>query len=216
VNPNEQVDCAMFDDDVDELALGHLDEPRRSRLLAHAATCAECHASLESLGTVVDRLLLAAPQVEPPEGFESRVLQRIPDDPAASSSKRTIGRWLVSVAAVAVAFLAGGVLVARLDHESAPDVASIVTADGATIGSVQLVRDPVPHIVVAIASPRPDPGIRTCELRRPDGSWEQVGWWDEADIASGAWAVGIDHDLLEATEMRITADGRTLATATFD
>jgi hypothetical protein len=216
VNPHERVDCATFDDDVDELALGHLDEPRRSRLLAHAAACAHCHASLESLGTIVDRLLLAAPEVEPPEGFESRVLQRIPDDPAASSSKRSIGRWVVSITAVVVAFLAGGALVAQLDREPAPDVASIVTADGAAIGSVQLVRDPVPHVVVAITSPRPDPGMRTCELQRPDGSWEQVGWWDERDIESGAWAVGIDPALLEATAMRITADGRTLAAATFD
>jgi hypothetical protein len=74
----------------------------------------------------------------------------------------------------------------------------------------------VPHVVVAIASPRPDPGTRTCELQRPDGSWVQVGWWDEEDIESGAWAVGIEPDLLEATAMRITANGRTLATATFD
>ena len=111
---------------------------------------------------------------------------------------------------------AGAFAAVRLDGEPTAATASIVAATGSEVGSVQLIAEPTPHVLVTIAAPRPDPGFRTCELQRPDGTWEQVGWWDAADIASGVWAVGIDPTLLDAKAMRIISDGDVLATATFD
>lgn len=209
------IDCEEFDAHADELALGQVDEPLRSQLLAHAAHCAHCHAMLDSLATVVDRLLLAAPQIEPPAGFESRALGRL--DVAPGSTRRRSGlRWASAGAAAVGIALAGALVAVQFDDEPTAATTAIVAAAGTEVGSVQLIAEPTPHVLVAIDTPRPGPGIRACELQRPDGTWETVGWWDAAAIATGVWAVGIEPDLLDATAMRITADDDVLATAIFD
>lgn len=207
------ISCERFDAHADELALSQLDEPLRGELLAHAVDCPHCHSLLDSLGTVADRLLLAAPQVEPPAGFESRTLARL--DPPTAETRRSVRLWWVAAAAGAIV-IAGVFVVLRFDREPTAVTAAIVAATGNESGSVQLIAEPTPHVLVTIAAPSPAPGIRTCELQRPDGTWERVGWWDAADIASGVWAVGIDPTLLDATAMRITSDSGVLATATFD
>ena len=210
------IDCAQFDLLADELALGQVGEPTRGRLLAHAAGCPHCHSLLESLGTVADRLLLAAPQVEPPEGFESRALARLDTVLPPRVRRPARVRW---IAAAVVAILVAGAAVAlirRPDSSSSVTTAAIVTAEGAEVGAAQLLADPTSYLLITVDNPRPGPGVRHCELRAPDGGWEEVGQWDAAAIASGVWAVGVDPDLLDATAMRITEDGAVLATATFE
>ena len=208
--------CEVFDAHADELALGQSDEPLRGQLLADATDCPHCHSLLAGLGLVTDRLLLAAPRIEPPAGFENRALARL-DTAPLGSTRRTRGvRWAVAaVAAVGIA-VAGAVVAVRSDSGPNVATAAIVASAGTEVGSVQLIVEPTPHVLVTIDAPRAYSGIRTCELQRPDGTWEAVGWWDAADMASGVWAVGIDATLLDATAMRVTSDGDVLATATFD
>ena len=217
MSEHDRISCEQFDGRAEELALGQLDDPERSRLLAHAADCPRCHSLFEGLGTVVDRLLLAAPQVEPPAGFEGRVLARL--DTAESRGPRRSSRLGTSIALAgsiaAALMIVVTVMVLRGDGGSST-AAAIVASAGVEVGSVELIAEPTAHVLVVIDAPRPGPGQRACELRRPDGSWTTVGWWDAADIASGVWAVGIDDALLDATAMRITSDGEVLATATFD
>ena len=210
------VSCAQFDLLADELALGQVDEPTRGRLLAHAANCPHCHSLLDSLATVAERLLLAAPQVEPPEGFESRVVAHL--GTAASSPVRRSARVRWIAAAVAALIVAGATvaLILRPESSSAVATAAIVTDEGAAVGSAQLLAEPTSYLLITVENPRPGPGVRLCELLRPDGTWELVGQWDAAGIASGVWAVGVDPQLLDATAMRITSDGAVLATATFE
>jgi hypothetical protein len=220
VNEREQTSCEQFDGRVDELALGQVDDPERSRLLAHAADCPRCHSLFEGIGTVVDRLLLAAPQVDPPAGFEGRVLARL-DAAQSSGSRRPRRSWRLGTSialagAVAAALVMVGAVVAFRGDGGSSNAAEIVASTGVEVGSVELIADPTAHVLVVIDAPRPGPGRRLCELRRPDGSWTTVGWWDAADIASGVWAVGIDAALLDATAMRITSNGEVLATASFD
>lgn len=207
--------CVAFDDLAEELALGMVDEPRRSELLAHAATCPRCQSVLDGLGSVVDRLLLVAPEVEPPAGFEHRVLTRVGAEPAGPARRRTT-LW-VAVAAVAL-LVSGGVIAMRLvdDAPTSSVAATIQSTSGASVGTVHLVTQPTPHVLVTIAAPRPGPGVRHCELQTVDGRWVEVGTWEVADIQSGVWAVGIDGTLLDATAMRVTDDdGTVLATADF-
>jgi hypothetical protein len=216
VNNIQQIDCEAFDGHAEELALGQVDEPLRGRLLAHAAGCPHCHSLIDGLGTVADRLLLAAPQIEPPADFENRALARL-GAPTGGAIRRVAGfRWVVG-AAVIGAVAAAGVLLAFSpgDRQTNLATAAIVATAGTEVGSAQLIAEPTPHLLVSIPAPRPGPGIRTCELRRADGEWEEVGWWDAAGIASGVWAVGIDAALLDATDMRITSGGDVIATATF-
>lgn len=208
--------CEHFDEHSDALALGQVDEPLRSQLLAHAADCPRCHSLLDGLATVVDRLLLVSPQVEPPAGFEGRALARIG---VAASSRRRAGpsrRLLASAVAVAVAVALVAGVVRLGDDQRGTDDAPIVAATGAVVGAVRLVAEPEPHVLVTVASPRPDPGVRHCELLRPDGTWAEVGTWEVADLAAGVWAVGIPPELLGATAMRVTLDdGTVVATAAF-
>ena len=210
------IDCEQFDAHVDELALGQLNEPLRSQLLAHTLECPHCHSLLDSLGTVADRLLLAAPQVEPPAGFENRALARL-DTATTGSTRRFRGlRWVAAGATAVVIAVSSVLVVAQVDDGPKVVTAAIVAAAGTEVGSVQLIAEPTPYVLVVIDAPRAGPGIRACELQRPDGTWETVGWWDAADITSGVWAVGIDPALLDATAMRITADDDVLATAVFN
>ena len=207
--------CAAFDELAEELALGMVDEPRRSELLGHAASCPRCQSALDGLGSVVDRLLLVAPEIEPPAGFETRVLARIGAEPAPARRRRT-GMW---VAAAAALVLIGGAAVAARRIDDAPttgDPAAIVAANGTEVGTVRLVAEPAPHVFISIRAPRPTPGLRHCELQVADGTWVEVGTWEVADIEGGVWAVGIDAALLDARAMRVTADdGTVLATAAF-
>jgi putative zinc finger protein len=91
-----------------EFALGIADGADRARTLRHLADCPECRRSVEELSTVVDQLLLLAPQHEPPAGFESRVVSRIATPRPARRRRRLV---LVPVAAaVASAAIAVGVV----------------------------------------------------------------------------------------------------------
>jgi hypothetical protein len=208
------VTCDEFDAEVDELAVGAVSEPRRSELLAHVATCPSCAARLRQLSDVADRLLLLAPTVEPPAGFESRVVSTAP---AAGSSWTT---WRRSAAGLAVAAaLVGAVLVGRVTSpdEQRHQAAIVAVSGGATVGRIELVADPAPHVVIAIDHPRPGPGVRSCELERADGSTVVVGSWTYDEIESGVWAAGIDRSLLDAVAMHvIDNDGTVIATARFD
>lgn len=213
---NGPLTCSVFTTTADELALGAVEEPLRSHLLQHAAGCAECRALLDGLGSVADRLLILAPEVEPPAGFESRVLARLGSPAVAAAPGRR--RRLVAVAAAAfVLVLGAGVaaaIVARGD--GAEPVAAIVTTDDVRVGEVRLVAEPEPHVLVTVERPRPGPGTRFCELQLPDGTWVEVGSWELDEIASGVWAAGIDAELLDSGAMRITLDdGTVVATATF-
>jgi len=208
---NRPVTCEVFDDAVDELAVEGVDEPRRSELLAHAAGCARCEARLDELAAVADRMLLLAPAVEPPPGFESRALARMGARPNQRAPRI---RLLLAVAAV-VAALGAGVVVGRSGSPGdAGRSGAIVSASGTRVGTVELDPSPRPHVVVTVyGSGRPG-GVRSCELVLPDGRRVVVGTWTSDEIAGGVWAVGIDKALLEARTMRILGDdGRVIATA---
>jgi hypothetical protein len=123
-----------------ELALGLLSGPERADALAHLEGCAACRTAVEELADVADRLLLLAPEAEPPAGFETRVFAR--------AAAPAIGRWrrrrpvLVAAAAVLlVVAVAGAVLVtrdrrgSRLDREY---VAALEQLDGRALAAANL------------------------------------------------------------------------------
>jgi hypothetical protein len=210
--------CAQFEEQAEELALGLLEEPDRTILAAHAAQCARCQARLDGLVAVADGLLLMAPEVEPPPGFESRVLARLAAPAPARSTHRAVPWWVAGAAAVAALTL--GIVAAVAVTDDAPLAAAsrsgtIKTPEGIEVGTVELVEEPTPHVLIAVPDPRPVPGYRTCELQRADGSWVEVGSWTADGIASGVWASGIADELLTAVAMRVVSeDGTVLASAT--
>jgi Putative zinc-finger len=104
-----EADCARIRELAPELALGIADGEQRAQALEHLAACADCRAHLESLAMVADELLLLAPPLEPPLGFEDRVATRIAAAPAAAAPPRQRRRFALAFAAAAcVAALAAG------------------------------------------------------------------------------------------------------------
>lgn len=118
-----------------ELALGLLTGPERATGLSHLAACPSCREQVDELARVADRLLLLAPEAEPPAGFESRVLAavgssaatdgvvparrpgRLPRGDRASGGR---GRRVGLVAALVMAAAIGGGAVGAALH-SPPD-----------------------------------------------------------------------------------------------
>lgn len=100
--------CAELEAVAAELALGTVSGAERAVALDHLAGCAACRQLVEDLSGAADAMLALAPVVEPPAGFESRVLARIGDAPASGRRRMPRRRLMVGVAAAAlVAALAG-------------------------------------------------------------------------------------------------------------
>jgi hypothetical protein len=117
--------CDEIDAVAAELALGILPGDERAEALKHLAGCPACRDRVDAMAHVADQLLLAAPEEEPPLGFESKVLDRIAAErqPAPTQLHRR-RRWTVavlSVAAAAVLFAAAmaGVAAGRARERAA-------------------------------------------------------------------------------------------------
>ena len=99
---------------VAELALGIAGGEERAHALAHIGSCPDCRADLEEMSSAADSLLLLAPQVEPPIGFEARVVQRV-----ARPRRRVSWKALVAAAALAAvaSTVTGGLVYGKGGHD---------------------------------------------------------------------------------------------------
>ena len=95
-------DCERLHDLAAELALGIADGADRAWALEHLADCPECRARIERLAGLADELLLVAPAIEPPAGFEGRVTDSI-RPPARSRARRLALPVAAALAAAACA-----------------------------------------------------------------------------------------------------------------
>src|SRR4029079_738259 len=99
--------CAAIADDLTELALGTLSGPRRSEVLEHVGSCQRCRTELDQLAMVVESVQQLAPRVQPPLGFESRVVEKM-QAIATPRPRRRRRVTVLSAVAAAVALLAFG------------------------------------------------------------------------------------------------------------
>jgi hypothetical protein len=80
--------------DLAELAAGVLDTREEAELLSHLVFCSSCATEFEQLASLAKSLLLLVPEIEPPDGFESRLLDRLEScssDPWDSRCKQSFG-----------------------------------------------------------------------------------------------------------------------------
>ncbi|HWC33152.1 MAG TPA: zf-HC2 domain-containing protein, partial [Actinomycetota bacterium] len=84
-----------------EVALGVASGDDRAAVLEHVMGCADCRRDLEKLSETADALLLLGPEMQPPAGFESRVVGRL-GPTAARSPGRTRWRRALQLAAAAI------------------------------------------------------------------------------------------------------------------
>jgi hypothetical protein len=77
MSESSDVTCAELADVAAELALGVLTGRERAAALAHLDTCDACREDVRQLMATGGQLLELLPPVEPPAGFETRVLARL-------------------------------------------------------------------------------------------------------------------------------------------
>jgi hypothetical protein len=94
--------CAELEALAAELALGTVAGAERARALDHLAGCATCRELVDDLAGLADRMLLLAPVIEPPPGFESKVLAQMGVAPVRELRPTRRRRLLVGIAAAAL------------------------------------------------------------------------------------------------------------------
>src|SRR6202167_1151266 len=72
-----EMGCAEFAGVAAELALGVLTGRERARALAHLDRCDTCRENVRQLTVTGEELVGLLPAIEPPAGFETRVMERL-------------------------------------------------------------------------------------------------------------------------------------------
>ena len=211
----DRAGCAAVEDDLAEVALGVRDPSELPGLTEHLAACPSCRAELADLSTAADRLLLAAPEMDPPAGFEHRAVARMSPVSAGRPGRRR-SRWVtVATAAAVVVVVAVGATAAlvvgsRGGGSAETARASLVSAAGRTVGRVAVDGAGSPSMTVWLDGATP--GVRyRCELVLADGSRRLVGSWTVAG-GSATWTVSVPDAPADRVELT-RSDGTAVATA---
>jgi hypothetical protein len=223
--------CELMQDELAELALGALDGRSRSEVLEHVASCPRCRATLEHLSGVTDTLLQLAPEVEPPLGFELRLVEKLNAADAARprATERARQRWfrragpLVAAAAAAVLLLVGigvGSLVmprgAQNQQQSAsPDLATAqLTSHGQVLGEVMTSPGNPAWMFMTINENAWSGKVR-CEVTLAGGTTHTVGTFT-LSAGYGAWGAPLTSPAGDVRSARlVAADGTVVASAQF-
>jgi len=187
------------DDALVELAMGAAPAP--DALSAHLHECAECRAAYDDVTRDLEVALAAAPSIEAPAGFESRVLGRLATvpTPPAPIPRRRVRRLAMLAVAAAVGLVVGigGILgiQAALDEPPPTDAIALRTDDGDVVGRVlpSWVGDEEVLVLRIIDGP---PGMHyVCRLRLDDDSTTPAGDWVVPDSGTATWITPSDPDV---------------------
>ena len=215
--------CHGYVDELAELALGVLTGRDRAQALAHVESCPRCADELEQLSRVADTVVQAAPEVEPPVGFDVRLFERMGVADVRRHRRRIRpSLWVPAVAAAAAAALALG-LGLSLSSSPAPTVTAqghhkgVVSADlvenGETVGHVVAFggADPWMSMMLADSTAR---GTVHCVVVTDDGVTHRVGTF-VARQGYGAWIapLHVNPEDLRSAEV-VSPGGTVIATAT--
>jgi hypothetical protein len=197
-------DCTRCRELAPELALGLLDGHERAEALAHLERCPPCRDEVAGLAGLHDRLRALVPPVEPPAGFEERVLRRIgPVRPP----RRLPGWGRVAAAAAlvgavfALGWLAGS---ASTGTPGAPVVAAPLLVGDRHVGDVLVDRSRPDLLSVYLDVPRP--GRLTCDLLRKDGTVAASTVYD-AEGGTEWWGVARPPDAVASVRIADATGG---------
>jgi hypothetical protein len=222
--------CEEYDDELAELALGVLTGRERAQTLSHVESCARCAEDLEILSRTADTVLQAAPDMEPPLGFEVRLFERMGVTDAAPRRRRGRGlrpsRWVPAVVGVAAAALALGIGLSvtssspNQNHAAAPTPTSshqVVTAalvsDGKTVGHVMTFDGDKPWMSMMLDDSSARGTVR-CVVVTEDGKVHTVGTF-ESHEGYGAWMAPLHVNPATVRTAEVESPSRTvIATAT--
>jgi len=236
--------CEIFASVAPELALGSLTGSDRATALAHLENCEECAALLAELSAAADALLLAAPEADPPAGFEVRWLSRVRQDrqgqvSAPAAERRSSGggsvvvlkprrRFLAAAAAAALAIAGAGIGVGIAVAPHNGENAAIAATGAIRLATLRSQSEYGASGVVgqvAITSGNPSWVLMTYERPGWSGRVEcvvteggralEIGTFWLHDGA-GSWALPFASSGASVTSAQVrTLSGSVLATATF-
>jgi len=224
-------ECGRYADELAELALGISTGRQRAQVLAHVETCPSCHAEMEQLSLAADSLLEVVPGVEPPLGFEVRLMERLGAGRAARQLLRR--QWLVRRSSLALAAcllvlvaLGAGVgtgWLARGGQQPAVtpsafgtgpgghvETASLV-AGGRSIGNVTVYSGATSWLYMSLDDGSWS-GKASCQVRLAGGKTLRLGtfWLDDG---YGAWGVTLAPGTGRIRSASVLSGGGVLASA---
>jgi hypothetical protein len=223
--------CEEYGDELAELALGILTGRERARVLSHVESCPRCAEELEILSRTADSVLQAAPDMEPPLGFEVRLFERMGVTDVEPRRRRLPGRrtsrWVTAVVGVAAAAVAVGV---GLNVTSSPPPAptasgtaqapnshhvetAALVSHGETVGHVMTFGGARPWMSMMLDDSSAHGTVR-CVVVTENGVTHDVGSF-EAHEGYGAWmaALPVNPDTIRTAEV-VSPSGTVIGTAT--
>jgi anti-sigma factor RsiW len=224
---SEERGCERYADELAELALGVLTGRERAQVLSHVESCPRCAEELEILSRTADTVLQAAPDMEPPLGFEVRLFERMGVTDAAPRRRRHFrpSRWVPAVVGVAAAALALGIGLSvtssapSSNQAAAPSpshqvLTGALVADGETVGHVTAVGGDKPWMSMTLDDDAAAHGTVRCVVVTEDGVTHDVGTF-ETSKGYGAWMapLHVDPATIRTAEV-VSPSGTVIATAT--
>ena len=222
--------CEAYENELAELALGVLTGRERSQVLSHVESCPRCAEDLELLSRTADTVLQAAPDMEPPLGFEVRLFERMGVTDAPPRRRFRPSHWVPAVVGVAAAALALGVGLSVTSspstspaQQSAPapstsqDERQVVTAalvsNGQTVGHVMTFGGDKPWLSMMLDDSSAHGTVR-CVVVTEDGEVHTVGTFETRE-GYGAWMAPLHVNPATVRTAKVESpSGTVIATAT--
>lgn len=203
-----------FEQDLVELALGEVAEPRRSELLSHLSGCLRCRASYGDVVSAIDATVPVAPETQPPAGFDVKVLAAMGiDAPGQTAARRHLrrlatGRSLLAAAAIVLAVAAGiwtgGLLQDQPGANQQPVAADSVvlhTGDGERVGVATVAWMEDSRVLVVSVNDAPVGVPYSCRVQLADGQSEVLGRWEASSTGGGTWVMHAPQGELNTIEL---------------
>ena len=239
-----EMNCHEFQDAAAELALGVLTGRERAQAMAHLEHCEACQENVRQLTLTGEGLLGLLPAMEPPIGFETRVMDRIGlAAPAPAPGRRLawlphIGRRgasqrgsdqpgqlsrtrrMFAVAAVALAVVGGGLGGWALRNGTSSPAgtplysAALESATHQAVGKIYLYQGRPQWLYMSVNMPSGQETV-ICQVRDRDGHVTTVGSFRLMN-GHGYWGSPAPGNPGSLTGARlVTPSGTVLASATF-
>jgi hypothetical protein len=180
--------CETARECIPELALGRVDGAERAEVLLHVHGCARCQAILDEHSGVADLLAQLAPEVEPPAGFDRRVLRAM--RPSTGREWRSIRRRALVVGGAAAAAAILSLTIVRV--VDANRVSEQASAPASALRTAPMVGNgglPVGRVVVSAGNPAS--AVVTINYALPDGAYELQLTADDGTVTRGVGTVEV-------------------------
>ncbi len=212
--------CDGYANDLAELALGVLTGRARAQALSHVESCPRCAEELEQLSRVADTVVQAAPELEPPMGFEVRLFERMGVADVLPRRRLRPSFWVPAVVAAAAAAVVLGLglwsspaptVTAQAHHQTV--VSAALVENGETVGHVVAFGGTRPWMSMMLADSTAR-GTVNCVVVTDDGVTHHVGTF-VARQGYGAWIapLHVNPDDVRTAEV-VSPSGAVIATAT--